>query len=252
MPTAQNFKNHARIVPDVPLGVFVPLPRELHLGNLPIDRRRSAARRCIAFLVSIALLLMFLSLRVQVLTVQDRVIRLEMRLRLRSCCRRICRPRIDACAQPAGRAPLRQRRRAARPGARGAGGKARRRRRRSRCACVSGRRTICARDARDSSARSSIERLADLRSAYLRERQDLRREEPAQRARAARAAASSTSIRQIAPFLNSSGWREPISRARELADAGLVTDERDARRRACFSRSVRTCLKRADRARASR
>jgi hypothetical protein len=38
----------------------------------------------IAFLVSIALLLMFFSLRVQVLTVQDRVIRLEMRLRLRS------------------------------------------------------------------------------------------------------------------------------------------------------------------------
>jgi hypothetical protein len=38
----------------------------------------------IAFLVSIALLLMFFSLRVQVLTVQDRVIRLEMRLRLRN------------------------------------------------------------------------------------------------------------------------------------------------------------------------
>jgi hypothetical protein len=38
----------------------------------------------IDFLVSIALLLMFFSLRVQVLTVQDRVIRLEMRLRLRN------------------------------------------------------------------------------------------------------------------------------------------------------------------------
>jgi hypothetical protein len=36
-----------------------------------------------AFLVSIALLLLFFSVRVQVLTVQDRVIRLEMRLRLR-------------------------------------------------------------------------------------------------------------------------------------------------------------------------
>jgi hypothetical protein len=36
----------------------------------------------IQFLVAIALLLMFVSLRAQVLTVQDRVIRLEMQLRL--------------------------------------------------------------------------------------------------------------------------------------------------------------------------
>jgi hypothetical protein len=37
----------------------------------------------VAVLVAVALLLMFISARVQILTVQDRVIRLEMRLRLR-------------------------------------------------------------------------------------------------------------------------------------------------------------------------
>src|SRR5438093_9948007 len=37
----------------------------------------------VGFLLSIALLLMFFSVRVQILTVQDRVVRLEMRLRLR-------------------------------------------------------------------------------------------------------------------------------------------------------------------------
>ena len=82
MPTAQNFRNHARIVPAFHVGVFVPFLVNFIWAAYRLVRMFNG-ETFIAFLVSIALLLMFFSLRVQVLTVQDRVIRLEMRLRLR-------------------------------------------------------------------------------------------------------------------------------------------------------------------------
>jgi uncharacterized protein DUF6526 len=81
MPTAQNFRNHARIVPAYHIGVFVPFLANFIWATYRLIGSFSG-ETFIAFLVSIALLLMFFSLRVQVLTVQDRVIRLEMRLRL--------------------------------------------------------------------------------------------------------------------------------------------------------------------------
>lgn len=82
MPTPQNFKNHARIVPAYHVGVFVPFFVNFVWASYRLLWSFSGDT-FVAFLVSIALLLMFFSLRVQVLTVQDRVIRLEMRLRLR-------------------------------------------------------------------------------------------------------------------------------------------------------------------------
>ena len=83
MPTAQNFRNHARIVPAYHVGVFVPFLANFIWATYRLFRMFDG-ETFIAFLVSIALLLMFFSLRVQILTVQDRVIRLEMRLRLRN------------------------------------------------------------------------------------------------------------------------------------------------------------------------
>ena len=83
MPTAQNFRNHARIVPAYHVGVFVPFLANFIWATYRLIGSFSG-ETFIAFLVSIALLLLFFSLRVQVLTVQDRVIRLEMRLRLRN------------------------------------------------------------------------------------------------------------------------------------------------------------------------
>jgi Family of unknown function (DUF6526) len=82
MPTPQSFRNHARIVPAYHVGVFVPFLANFIWATYRLIGMFSG-ETFIAFLVSIALLLMFFSLRVQVLTVQDRVIRLEMRLRLR-------------------------------------------------------------------------------------------------------------------------------------------------------------------------
>ena len=82
MPTDQNFRNHARIVPAYHVGVFVPFFANFIWATYQLVRTFSG-QTLMDFLVAIALLLMFFSVRVQVLTVQDRVIRLEMRLRLR-------------------------------------------------------------------------------------------------------------------------------------------------------------------------
>lgn len=82
MPTDQNFRNHARIVPAYHVGVFVPFFANFIWATYQLVRMFSG-QTLMDFLVAIALLLMFFSVRVQVLTVQDRVIRLEMRLRMR-------------------------------------------------------------------------------------------------------------------------------------------------------------------------
>jgi hypothetical protein len=79
----QNFKNHARLVPMFHFGVFIPLLVAFLWTAFRLFQAPSADL-AIVLLVVVALILMALSLRVQVLTVQDRVIRLEMKLRLRS------------------------------------------------------------------------------------------------------------------------------------------------------------------------
>jgi len=82
MPQPQSYRNHSRIVPAYHVGVFVPFFANFIWAFYRLVLTFNG-ETLMAFLVSIALLLMFFSIRVQVLTVQDRVIRLEMRLRLR-------------------------------------------------------------------------------------------------------------------------------------------------------------------------
>jgi uncharacterized protein DUF6526 len=82
MPTAQNFKNHGRLVPMYHIGVFFPLFINFIWAFYRL-RGGITGDALVNLGVSIALLLMFMSVRSQILTVQDRVIRLEMRLRLR-------------------------------------------------------------------------------------------------------------------------------------------------------------------------
>ena len=95
--TEQNLKNHARIVPMFHYGVFLPL---LTYWIWAVYRAITAptADAFFAVLVATVLIIGFLSLRVQVLTVQDRVIRLEMQLRLQ----RLLPPEMAARADALG------------------------------------------------------------------------------------------------------------------------------------------------------
>ncbi|HYE86233.1 MAG TPA: DUF6526 family protein [Vicinamibacterales bacterium] len=78
----QTYDNHARLVPAYHFGVF-----GIFLLNLLWSTYRAAIapsmETAIGILLAIAFLLVFYYARVFPLTVQDRVIRLEMRLRLR-------------------------------------------------------------------------------------------------------------------------------------------------------------------------
>jgi hypothetical protein len=78
----QTYRNHARIVPVYHMGVFFPLVANFFWAVYRLWQGVSG-ETLVGLLVAIALLLMFGSIRTQILTVQDRVIRLEMRLRLR-------------------------------------------------------------------------------------------------------------------------------------------------------------------------
>jgi hypothetical protein len=82
MATEQNFKNHGRIIP-----LFHGLAFPIVVANLLWAVYRAFARpswdTAIAALLGVALVLMFFFMRIFALTVQDRVIRLEMRLRMR-------------------------------------------------------------------------------------------------------------------------------------------------------------------------
>jgi len=77
----QNLKNHARILPIFHYGVFLPL---LAYWIWAIYRlvQSFGADSFFAALLATVLIIGFFSLRAQILTVQDRIIRLEMQLRL--------------------------------------------------------------------------------------------------------------------------------------------------------------------------
>lgn len=81
MQNDQNLKNHARIVPMYHVGTFFPLLANF-IWSIAQLWRNPSGDHVVALLLAIGLLLMFVSVRVQILTVQDRVIRLEMQLRL--------------------------------------------------------------------------------------------------------------------------------------------------------------------------
>jgi hypothetical protein len=82
MPEAQSFKNHGRVVPVYHIGVFFPFVVNFFWAIYRLTRGVTG-ESIVSFILAIALLLMFFSVRIQILTVQDRVIRLEMQLRLR-------------------------------------------------------------------------------------------------------------------------------------------------------------------------
>ena len=82
MAQPQSFKSHTRGVPIWHIGVFFPLRINFVWAIYRLIQNVSGDT-IVGLLVAIALLLIFISARVQILTVQDRVIRLEMRLRLR-------------------------------------------------------------------------------------------------------------------------------------------------------------------------
>ncbi|MBM3773366.1 MAG: hypothetical protein FJW27_19165 [Acidimicrobiia bacterium] len=76
----QNLKNHTRIVP-MYIGVFYLFGINLGWAIYRVGSERTLSA-IVGLLVAIALVLLFVSVRTQILTVQDRVIRLEMQLRL--------------------------------------------------------------------------------------------------------------------------------------------------------------------------
>ncbi len=90
----QTYKNHSRLLPPfhlfvVPVLLLNALNAIRHIWLVP---NRSTLW---AFIVSVALLMLGLLSRIQAVTVQDRVIRLEMRLRLRQVLPPELQPRIN-------------------------------------------------------------------------------------------------------------------------------------------------------------
>lgn len=84
MPTRepQTFENHRRLIPQYHFGIFGILVANLIFQLVQLVRFPSLAT-VLAVLVAIALLGLSFYTRIFALTVQDRVIRLEMRLRLK-------------------------------------------------------------------------------------------------------------------------------------------------------------------------
>lgn len=89
----QNFENHARIVPGfhfVALGIFA-----INLiWSIYRVIRFFSAESALALLLAVAFLLLFFYARIFAMTVQDRVIRLEMQLHLQRLLPAELRPRI--------------------------------------------------------------------------------------------------------------------------------------------------------------
>ena len=82
MAGEQSYKNHTRIYPLFHVWSFVPLVVNF-IWSLYRLRFGITGDSIVAVILALGLLALFGSVRRQVLTVQDRVIRLEMRLRLR-------------------------------------------------------------------------------------------------------------------------------------------------------------------------
>ena len=82
MANDQTYKTHRRLVPSFHIGVFLALL--VYFGwSVYVMTQGSISFGAMGMLLSATLITMAVSLRAQVLRVQDRLIRLEMRLRLR-------------------------------------------------------------------------------------------------------------------------------------------------------------------------
>ena len=82
MAKQQNFKNHTRVVPSYHIGVLACLVAYFGWSVYRISQG-ATGDTIVGLVMSVAILLMFFSIRSQILRVQDRLIRLEMRLRIR-------------------------------------------------------------------------------------------------------------------------------------------------------------------------
>ena len=90
----QSFENHTRIVPAYHMVAFPILAINL-LWSLYRVIRNFSADAVVGLLLAFALVIIFLFARLFTLTVQDRVIRLEMRLRLERLLPADLQPRIQ-------------------------------------------------------------------------------------------------------------------------------------------------------------
>ena len=91
--TPQSFAHHTRIVPAYHMGAFGCLVINLFWSGYRVVSNFSGDA-VVALLVAVALVLIFFHARIFTLTVQDRVIRLEMRLRLEKLLPADLQPRI--------------------------------------------------------------------------------------------------------------------------------------------------------------
>jgi hypothetical protein len=93
MPQAQNFANHTKLVPMFHV-VVLPILFINLVSSIIHAVRSFSAGSVVSFLTAVALVLLALYARMFALTVQDRVIRLEMQLRLQGLLPADLRPRI--------------------------------------------------------------------------------------------------------------------------------------------------------------
>jgi Family of unknown function (DUF6526) len=90
----QTFQNHVRIVPLYHQFVFLVFVINLGWTIYHLVRSGASFESVVGVLMALALLVLFFYARIFALTVQDRVIRLEMRLRLAEVLPPELRPRI--------------------------------------------------------------------------------------------------------------------------------------------------------------
>jgi hypothetical protein len=93
--TPQSFEHHARILPAFHYVAFPLFAVNFFYALYQVVTEFSWAK-LVAFGLSVALILLFFVARVMALTVQDRVIRLEERLRMRALLPADLQPAIDA------------------------------------------------------------------------------------------------------------------------------------------------------------
>ncbi len=90
----QTFENHVKYVPTFHMGVFPIFV--INLGWAIYRAARSfSGESGVSLLLAVGLVLLFFNTRAMVMTVQDRVIRLEMQLRLERLLPADLKPRID-------------------------------------------------------------------------------------------------------------------------------------------------------------
>lgn len=99
MPGPQTYKNHAKVVPLYHYGVFSLLMLNVFWATRAV-MQAPGADTLIALGTSVALFLVAFYARAFAVRVQDRVIRLEMRLRLRELLPPVLHPRISEFTVP--------------------------------------------------------------------------------------------------------------------------------------------------------